>query len=251
MTHLPRLVRAELLKLRSIRMTWGLLIGGLVFSTLGVVGTLLTAGQQGVPEIDTPERVRDLLVVAGNVSPLVLVLGILVSTGEYRHHTIASVLLAEPVRMRVVLAKVLAGALAGAAFTAVALAAGLAVAVPWLSAQGISVTTGGLAGVALGSLAAWALWCAIGVGVGALIRNQVAAIVGALVFEIGVDGILAALLPDVGKFLPGSAAAALAGSGGGSQVVLPTVLGALVLLGYLAVATGLGGLAVVRRDVSD
>lgn len=88
-------------------------------------------------------------------------------------------------------------------------------------------------------------------GAGALIRNQIAAIVGALVFEIGIDGILSALLPDVGKFLPGSAAAALAGSGGGSQVVLPTALGALVLLGYLAVATGLGSPAVVRRDVNS
>ena len=50
-----------------------------------------------------------------------------------------------------------------------------------------------------------ALLGAFGVGIGALVRNQVVAVVGLLVLGFAVDPAVAALVPEVGRFSPFSA----------------------------------------------
>ncbi len=113
-------------------------------------------------------------------------------------------------------------------------------------------------------LLAYVLWALIGIGVGALVRNQVGAIVGVLVFTqflepIGrtaaafVDG-----LSDATRFLPGAASDALVGAsvysvaapGAASSDALEWWAGGLVLLGYAVVFVVLGHLVSWRRDVS-
>ena len=57
----------------------------------------------------------------------------------------------------------------------------------------------------LGTLAGIALWGAIGVGVGTIVRNQVGAIIGLLAWGFVVENLLFAFVPSVGRLTPGHA----------------------------------------------
>jgi ABC-2 type transport system permease protein len=63
----------------------------------------------------------------------------------------------------------------------------------------------------LGGLAGIALRGAFGVGLGAIVRNQVAAVIGLLAWDFVVNGPLFGLAPSVGRFMPTTAANALMG----------------------------------------
>jgi hypothetical protein len=87
------------------------------------------------------------------------------------------------------------------------------------------------------------------VGVAALVRNQVAALVGVLVWVVVVEGLLMSLLniPSLGKWLPSAAAAALTNPGGGQ---LSRLAGSLLLAGYALALALVGTRLVVRRDIT-
>ena len=111
---------------------------------------------------------------------------------------------------------------------------------------------------------AFILWVLIGIGVGALVRNQVGAIVGVLVFTQFLEPVGRAAasfvegLSDFTRFLPGAASDALVGeslfAGAGATPAsadpLEWWVGGLVLLGYAVVLVALGHLLSWRRDVS-
>jgi hypothetical protein len=90
----------------------------------------------------------------------------------------------------------------------------------------------------------------VGVGVGALVRNQVAALVGTLVWVLVVEGLLMSLLhaPSLGKWLPSAAAKAAITSPGGAQ--LSRLAGTLLLAGYALALALVGTRLVVRRDIT-
>jgi ABC-2 type transport system permease protein len=101
-----------------------------------------------------------------------------------------------------------------------------------------------------GATGAAALWAAIGVGVGAVVRHQVPTVVGICAWLLFVEGLLAGDLVglgDVFKFLPGSAAAAISGQEPGT--LLAPGLGLVLLGAYAAAAALVGALATSRRDV--
>ena len=89
----------------------------------------------------------------------------------------------------------------------------------------------------------------VGVGVGALVRSQVAALVGVAVWVLLVEGLLISLLnaPSLGQWLPSAAAAALTNPGGGQ---LSRVAGTLLLGGYALALALVGTRLVVRRDIT-
>jgi hypothetical protein len=101
-----------------------------------------------------------------------------------------------------------------------------------------------------GGGAAAALWAAIGVGLGALVRNQVPTLIGICAWLLFVEGLLVGDVADlahIGRFAPGAAAAAITGQDPGT--LLAPAAG-LVLLALYAAAAALGGaLAISRRDV--
>jgi hypothetical protein len=110
------------------------------------------------------------------------------------------------------------------------------------------------------SVVALTIWALVGVGLGTLLRNQVAAVVVVLAFTQFVEPILrvgfAALgsLAEVAKFFPGSAAEALVGaslySTTGLAELLPRWAGALVLLGYALLFAAVGRVTTLRRDIT-
>jgi hypothetical protein len=180
-------------------------------------------------------------------------LGAMSITAEIRHGTIRPTFLVTPWRGRVVAAKVSASVLIGAGFGLVAGAAAAAAGTAAFWARGIDVQLDGRDYMLLiaGAAAAAALWAAIGVGVGAIVRNQVPALIGVCAWILFVEGLLIGDIADIstiGRFAPGAAAEAITGQD--PATLLAPVVG-LVLLGvYAAAAAVAGALATSRRDVA-
>ena len=238
------LVSSELLKLRTTRTAFGFLVAT-VLLTLGVgaatFATIEAAGEQDL---------KDALAGAGLVAALLLVLGIVAATGEYRHGTITSSLLVSPDRVRFLAAKILAYLLTGAALGLVAMLVSFAVGVPWLSARDAPLElleTGDYVSLAVEGVALAALAGALGVAVGTLIRNQIAAVVGTLVYLFVLDPVLSLVSEDVAAYTPGGAISGLGGSA--PDYVLDPLPAGLVLAGWTLLFAAAALLVDRRRDV--
>ena len=180
-------------------------------------------------------------------------LGAMSMTSEIRHGTIRPTFLFTPKRNRVLAAKVLASMLFGGAFGLIATALAVGAGSAALAARGIDsqLDAGGYALFLAGGTVAGALWAAIGVGLGALIRNQVPTLIGICTWLLFVEGLLVgdvAGVGEVGRFAPGAAAAAISGQDP-DKLVAPAV-GLVMLILYAAAAALAGALATARRDVA-
>ncbi|MHB8329071.1 MAG: hypothetical protein ACYDD6_05530 [Acidimicrobiales bacterium] len=258
------LLRAEALKLRSIWSTWVLLgITVVVVGGLSVVvgfaphhrdiAALLFPARGSAAWFDT------VFSTMGIATDLALVLGVIAVTGEYRHKTVTPTYLVEPRRGRVTAAKLVVCAAGGlvvaAAAGAISLALGFAVVGSGIGDTGRMLTE--FRHVFPGVAAAAMLFAVYGVGLGALLKNQVVALVVGLGVSTIVEPIIDGTLPSVGRWLPSQAAQALASvtaraSGfGGSLVHLITWWqGGLVLLAYGVVLAAAGSFTTLRADVT-
>jgi ABC-type transport system involved in multi-copper enzyme maturation permease subunit len=245
------LLRAELLKQRSTRTGLGLFgaMLGLVLLAVLLHGLGLPAEDLGGPHVQ--------LMVLGRGEFLgalfAALLGAMSITAEIRHGTIRSTFLVTPRRGRVVAAKVLVSVLIGVGFGLVAGAVAVAAGTAALRARGIELQLdrGDYVLLVVGAAGAAALWAAIGVGVGALVRNQVPALIGICAWLLFVEGLLAGdvadNLGDIGRLLPGAAASAVSGQDPGT--LLAPAVGLVLLTLYAAGAALAGALALSRRDV--
>ncbi len=211
---MTRLVRAELLKLRTTRDLWWTAAGTLLLAVLTVA--LNMTGPEDVTgmRLDSDAGVRTVLGSASAGSLLLLLLGIACMAGEFRHGTATTTFLVAPDRHRTLVAKVLATTIVGVAIASAAIVITLAVAVPWLDAEGVTLDgrADDVAVALLGTLAVSPPAAAIGVGLGALLRNQTTAVVTALVWTVAVEALVGGFAPELYKFLPGGAFAATTGS---------------------------------------
>ncbi len=248
------LVRAEWTKLFSTRVWIGLLMGAVVI--VAGFSALLTgfAGNpdSGIPPIGSDAYERVAMATTANANVLFLILGIIGMTQEYRHRTATPTFLTTPKRGRVVVAKLLAYALAAIPFALLVMAADYAVVAVYAGARGDApALTGDNLRVLVSAGVALVVYTVIGVGIGALLRNQVGAIVGSLVYLFVVEGIVVRAIPglrDVYKWLPGGGLEALTATLQGPDL-LEAWQGGLLLLAYGLVAALLGTLLAVRRDV--
>jgi ABC-2 type transport system permease protein len=248
---MTRLVQAELLKLWTTR-TARVLLALTAAGTAALVTLVLTlAGRPGQPALGGDALRQLVLVPNGPLTLAALVLGVLGMAGEFRHGTATATFLVTPVRGRVVAAKLAAAAMAGLAMALVAAAVALAVGLPWLHAKGIETTLAdpGLAARVAALAAAVALYAVLGTGLGAMLRNQFAAVVVGLVWLHGVEAVLVGALqrPGLGRWLPSGAASALTAPGAGT---LPVWAGGLVFAAYGLALALVGGRLVVGRDLS-
>jgi ABC-2 type transport system permease protein len=249
---MTRLVHSELLKLRTTRTARVLLALAAAGTAALIAIVLLLAGQPGQPALGSDALRQLVLVPAQPLTLAALVLGVLGMAGELRHGTATSTFLVTPKRGRVVVAKLAAAAVTGLAMSLASSAVVLAVGLPWLRAKGIEVAIAdpGVAARVAGLAAAVALYTVLGTGLGALLRNQVAAVVvGLLWWSQGVERVLTGILhqPGLERWLPMGAASALTAPGDGR---LPMWAGALVFAAYGLVLALLGGRLVARRDLT-
>ena len=242
------LIRAELGKLASVRSTWVLLAAAAAVSVLHAAAAIVTGPE--VADVTTDAGMQAVLFSAGVGSMLTLVLGVLITAGEFRHGTITDTYLTTPVRGRVIVAKLAAGLVFGALSGLVSAVATVAVAAPWLAARGHAVpfeeTFVWL------TLAGAVIWCtgyaAIGVAVGALVRSPALGIVAALAWLFVLEQIVVGFAAGVGRWLPAGAASAV-----GNDVrsgLLPQWGGALMLALYAAAIAAAAALFTTRRDVT-
>ena len=134
---MTNLLRAELLKLRTTRVFWLYLVCALAFVPVSVA-LALTSGPATAP-LGSHAGVRNALSAASAGGLLVLLVGISMMAGEYRHNTATTTFLITPDGRRLLAAKLLVGAVVGAGVAVLASVLTLAVALPWLDAKGVDV----------------------------------------------------------------------------------------------------------------
>jgi ABC-2 type transport system permease protein len=199
--------------------------------------------------LEPTEGVRNAaLHLTSSGAVLVIVLGIIISAGEYRTQTATDTFLTTPRRSRVVGAKLAIGAVIGLALGLLGAAVGLPVAYLLFEAEGEAFPAGDrevwltLGGVVLSA----ALFAILGVAFGSLVRTQVVAIVAALTFVLLLEQLLSQAGASMAEWLPGNAGAAVVRTPGD---FLDPGAGAALLLAYTLVIAVAGMVVVARRDV--
>jgi ABC-2 type transport system permease protein len=240
------LLEAELLKLRTTR-TFVTLVG--VALALSLLVVVLTAVLQNH---FTERSVRTLF--AGDFTGLfILLLGVMGMAGEWRHRTITSSVLAAPDRLRLLGAKVISYTVAGAVLSLIVTVTIMIVGTIILSTRDkMTLDAVQLLDVMWRNLVTAAFLGALGVCFGALLRNQVVAIVGVLIVAFIVEPTLINLVPKVGRFTPiGGAPAGLVGTdfNGHDDVLLSPGIAGLVMIGWLTGLFAGAGALLRRRDL--
>ncbi len=242
--------RVELRKLASTPAAYvaGTVVAGLTVAS--VVTTILLAGHSGVPPLGSPANVAKTLAVAGVASMTMLVLGILGVAGEYRHRTILSTYLAQPRRGVVLVAKLAVYGVLGVVVGALDFGLALAVALPMYSAHGVHTLPADIPQLWWGATLAAGTYGLLGVALGALTRNTVAAVVGALAWvQIVEVGILQSVVPSIAKWLPTGAAVAVSGSATPVAGLLAPAAAAAVLVGWAVVVSLVAARVSLRREL--
>ncbi len=241
-------LRAELLKQRSTQTTLALFV-----AMVGLVGLAIAMHvlAPAAAELSTRSDQLKVFEVGSRVGMLFAgLVGAMAITAEVRYGTIRPTFLITPRRGPVIAAKLIVSGLAGIVFglLAEALMAGAATAA--FSARGIDsqLGSGDYVQLLAGGASAAALWAMIGLGVGALVRNQVGALVGVSAWMLLVENLLLGFVPDAGRFAPGAAGLALAGKT--ADELLAPASGTVALVLYVGAISAAGWLATLRRDVA-
>lgn len=270
--NLHTATRSEITKQFTTSLWWILaivLVAYIAFSASSLAFTFaatssgaLASDAPPLPDAALPPLLYSSATAMGYVFPLLI--GTLIVTSEFRHKTLTPTFLATPRRAVVLAAKLACGVVVGLLYGVLGIIAAVGPSAGFLLGFGIDTDLGSADTWAMlgRMLIAFVLWVFVGIGVGTLVRNQVGAIVGVLVFTQFLEpiarlaGSLVESVADATRFLPGAASDALVGASiytglmpGGDAGGLPWWAGGLVLLGYAAVFLVLGYFTTWRRDV--
>jgi ABC-2 type transport system permease protein len=238
---------SELRKMRSTRTNLGLL-GGMVAL---VVVFLLTIGLTGTSgDLADHDHQHRVFSVATQAALFAALIGVMAITSEFRHGTIRPTFVVTPHRGRVVAAKVISSLVMGLLFGALAVGLAFGIGYAVFAARGahLVLDRNDVLLLVLGTIAVTALWSALGVGLGAVVKNQVFAVIALLVWTGLVNPILDGALPGVGRYTPIAASASLTADP--ASYLLSPLGGGLLLIAYAAVFVAAGGMLVARRDVT-
>lgn len=212
---MTRLVRVELLKLRTTRAPYGLLAtaAGLVvfFALLGA--SRAGNGTSGFPPLATVTGQSTVTTVTSWTLLMTGLLGVITAAGEFRHGTATLTYVLTPSRGRVLIAKAIAVAMAGACFGLVSASLATTIGLSYTAADGDSILLGAgtIAAHIAGTMLAAALFGAIGAAVGSLVRSQLVGVIAILVWSMLIESLIGGLFTAVRPYLPYMAATTLAG----------------------------------------
>lgn len=263
-----RLVSSEWLKMRSTAVLSVMTLFALAINALLIVATFLnhgtnahglnTGGALVSPGYLVPHTAQQLrnLVGSGFQGYIIAVLiGVLCITTEFRHKTVTTSFLVTPRRSAFVGGKLLIAALVGAGLAAVMLVSSIVGGGLTLVARGgsFSALLHQVPAVAPGMMLVFALSAVLGVGIGSILTNQVAAIIVTLVWFFILDGIVVNLVHGAERWVPtgaATAAAHLTRGVGASFGLFNWWQATLLMLAYgLAFAT-FGSAILTRRDIT-
>lgn len=241
-------IRSELVKLTTTRSPWLVLAGVPFIAIIGVTGLAIQSS-----ELDAAEMQSLAVGHLGLGAMFSLVFGAFAVAGEYRNRTITDTYLSTPRRFPVMVAKFVVYLVLGGMAGLVGAAAAFGAVAVWWSAKGVSFDAGDadMWSTLVGGSVANALYAAIGVGVGALIRNLTASIVALLAWLTLVEGIVGQLVgADLAKWLPFTAGRALGLDSAGTAELLTRPEGGIVVAAYAVVFALVAMFTTLKRDVT-
>jgi ABC-2 type transport system permease protein len=202
-----RLIRAEIMKIRTTNTWWLFLIGFTVFTALALTSNGFSHHYQLYPQQDTSGRAQALAQAAQARTPagvaaiaasmmtsgqflgvlFAMFLGVLLMTNEFAHQTAMATFLTVPRRALVIMAKLTAAACFGALFWLISTVINGITTPLYLHSQHVSTAMTGWIVVrsVLLNLLAFVIWAIFGLGLGTLIRSQVTAVVVGVAVYLG------------------------------------------------------------------
>jgi ABC-2 type transport system permease protein len=263
---MTRLIHAEMLKLTTIRLAYGLLATAAALTALfaALEGSRAGSAGSGVAPISTASGLSTVTTVTGFAMLFAAVLGAIVASGEFRHSTATLTYQAAPRREQVLVAKVIISAGAGLLFGLIAGVTATGVGLAFASGDGrhLALGTTTLIRHIAGAMCGAAALGALGVGLGSLLRSQLATVIGIFVWAIVIESLIGGLFTSTRPYLPYTAATTLAGvklsnaafgpAHGEAVAAAPLpFIGALALLAALAGAVlVLAARTTVKRDIA-
>lgn len=249
---MTNLLRAELRKLMTVRSTRAVVAGVLLVAVLGILPAW-TAPAAEKATFQASDLVGAVRGPAFLVAAAALVLGVLATAGEVRHGTMAATLLVAPRRWRLVAAKTIAvaGVAAAMAVASVVITAVLGTLV--LESAGVATASvrGDVAATGLAVVGIAVAYAAAGVGLGLAVRDQTAAIAGALVWVTVVENVLPIVLraPTLSSWMPGGAARSVLTAVAPEPDLLAPASGAALLVAVVGALALVGMTVFSARDI--
>ena len=255
------LLKSEWRKLIYVRAHWGLLIAAILVALLGTAVTpvILDSNAAGFGlGLDQPEGIDAVYANAISSYFFAIIIGIMLMSGEFRHGTSVATFLTAPKRGTVLANKLAIAAIGGALVMVIATASGLLGG--WVALQFFDNVAEPSSGVFLNTMIAavvsGAILGVVGVALGTLVRNQMLAITGSLIYLFVIDPILLTLAPEAGKWLPSGLITAMLALdvqapelGFDTTNYLPALTATIVLLGYGLVFGAIAIATSLRRDI--
>jgi ABC-2 type transport system permease protein len=232
------LLQAELLKLRTTR-TFAAVVGSAAALSLVLVVLGAVLGKETDPHA---------LFTNNAITYIIVLLGAIAMTGEWRHRTITGSVLAAPNRLRLLAAKAMSYSVAGVALSIFVTVPTIVVGELVLAGRGeATLGASGIADVLWRNLAVAALLGPLGVCVGALVRNQIVTVVGLVIVAAALEPAVFQAVPEVGRFLP--LAGAPGGVLGGTDGLLSPGPALAVLVAWGLAAFAAAAVNLRRRDL--
>lgn len=257
---MKRTLRAEFRKLGYQRSTWWLLLGATLFSilnTTSAVASTVTMGKQlELPGLATTEGVRNVYANSMAAYLFAIIIGIMISSGEFRHRTAIATYLAQADRRKVLYAKIVVAVAAGLVVQFVSTVVAMGVGFIYVAQyEHASLGASDYLQFVWAAELSGAVLAIVGVAVGTLIRNQTLAIVGSLIWLLLIEGLLVAFYEQLAKWLLTGAITSLLDISletsymSFGKDLLPAWGGTLVLLAYAALFAVVGMFTTLRRDI--
>ena len=248
-----RLIRAEFLKLRTTQVWFWMLLAALAITVLLVVAQLAPHDS-----LQSKDDVYGVFTSSGAAYVIVFVLGVLGITTEFRYQTITPTVLTTPSRWALVTAKMISYAIIGAIYALICVVVQVAIALPWISSKGfdISLTSQHVPRALVGVFTVLTLFGIIGLGVGALLRNQIVAVTVGVIFLLVINNLLLAIpvVKNVFPYTPAGGVSSIFTITGSSDdngiTILPGFGGAIVLLLWGFIPAILGAGLTMNRDIT-
>jgi ABC-type transport system involved in multi-copper enzyme maturation permease subunit len=280
-----RLVRAEIMKIRTTSTWWLFLIGFTVFTALALTNNGFSNHYQLFPQQDTSGRAQALAQAAQARTPagvaaiaasmmtsgqfvgvlFAMFLGILLMTNEFAHQTALATFMTVPRRTAVIMAKLTAAACFGALFWLVATGINGVTTPLYLYSQHVStaLTSWIVVRSVLLNLLAFVIWGVFGLALGTLIRSQVTAVVAGVAVYLGGFAAVELISHGIYYFYPQGwvLGAPVIAPAVASNVMItpgrafphapPQWAGLLIMVGYALVLTATGVALTRRRDITS
>jgi ABC-2 type transport system permease protein len=205
------LLGSEVLRVRATATLWWLLLATAAVGVVGTIAPLLALDDTSASALLTDRQLQQALHGAAAGASLVIVAGIVGMAGDWRFGQATQTFLTTPVRHHVVAARALVYLGVGVLYGLAAALTSFITAWAWYRSEGVALPLDSSAVwlTLLGCTVVSTMFGPLGVGIGAVVRNPVVAVVGALVWQVLVEPALFQAAPSVFRWLPGIASFAI------------------------------------------